>query len=79
MSVLFLWVVRMCDVQGSGRLLLCCAAVKVGKAEIIPVRFEFAAGVRVVQCRLRLSWMAKRGIANCHKDFYIDIKCNVFV
>jgi hypothetical protein len=38
---------------------LCCAAIKVGKAEGVPVRFECAAGVRVVQCKLRLSWMDK--------------------
>ena len=40
--------VRLCDVQGPGTLWLCCAAVKVGKAECIPVKIEFAAGVRVV-------------------------------
>ncbi len=59
MSVLFLWVVRLCDVQGSGRLWLCCAVVKVGKAECIPVRSEFVAVVGVVRCIMRLSWMAK--------------------
>ncbi len=55
----FLRVIRLCYVQESGRLWLCCATVQVGKAKCIPVRFEFAAGVSAVQCRLRLSCLAK--------------------